>query len=399
MAATLEALLEARTRRPAAAIPLAEPVPLDTVPTPALVVDVGALERNLDRMAGFLAARGVGLRPHAKMHKCPEVARRQLERGAVGICCAKLAEAEVMHAAGMDRILLTSPVVTDAAIGRLLRLVADGGDVRTVVDDADVVSRLGAQAQAAGLEVRVLVDLDPDMGRTGIARGVPARDLVRRIASTPGVRFTGLQQYSGQLQHLASHAERAAGAREALARGRETAALIEADGHAVELFTGGGTGTYDIDSLPLDDGTGFTDLQCGSYAFMDEEYEAIGRDERGRAERFEPALTVHVTAVSRPRAGLITVDGGIKAFAADTSRPAALAVDGSHLPGIRYHFGGDEHGILRLQEGAPALRVGDRLRFAPSHCDPTVNLHEWIHAARDGFVTELWPVAARGCGW
>lgn len=315
----------------------------------------------------------------------------------MGICCAKLAEAEVMHAAGIDRILLTSPVVSDAAIARLIRLVAAGGDVRTVVDDAGVVSRLGAQARAAGVEVAVLVDLDPDMGRTGIARGEPARDLVRYIASTAGVRFTGLQQYSGQLQHLDSHAERVAGAREALARGRETAALIEADGHAVELFTGGGTGTYDIDSLPLDDGAGFTDLQCGSYAFMDEEYDAIGRDEH--AERFEPALTVHVTAVSRPREGLITVDGGIKAFAADTSRPAALDADGAHLAGIRYHFGGDEHGILRLKEGAPDLRVGDRLRFAPSHCDPTVNLHDWIHAARDGLVTELWPVAARGCGW
>ena len=397
MAATLEEVLEARTRRPAGALVLDEPVSVDAVPTPALVVDVAALERNLDRMAGFLAGRGIGLRPHAKMHKCPEVARRQLDRGAVGICCAKLAEAEVMAAAGIDRVLLTSPVVTDAAIGRLLRLVAAGGDVRTVVDDAGVVTRLGAAARALGLEVSVVVDLDPDMGRTGIARGEPARDLVRHIAATPGVRFTGLQQYSGQLQHLDEHGDRVTGAREALRRGRETAALIEADGHGVEVFTGGGTGTFDIDSRPLEDGGGFTDLQCGSYAFMDEEYGAIGRD--ADTERFEPALTVHVTAVSRPRTGLITVDGGIKAFAADTSRPAALDAAGAHLAGIRYHFGGDEHGILQLKEGAPDLRVGDRLRFAPSHCDPTVNLHEWIHAARDGLVTELWPVAARGCGW
>ena len=399
MAATLDAFLQARTARPADAVVLAEPVPLESVPTPALVVDVDLLERNLDRMATFLAERGVGLRPHAKMHKCVEVARRQLERGAVGICVAKLAEAEVMAAGGIETILVTSPVVADGALDRLVALVGRGLDVRTVVDDAGVVERLGARACAAGVEVAVIVDLDPDMGRTGIARGTPALDLVRHVARTDGVRFTGLQQYSGQVQHLQGQAAREAGAREALALGRETAARIEADGHPVVVFTGGGTGTFDIDSRPLDDGTGFTDLQCGSYAFMDEDYGAIGHGNHDRFDVFEPALSVLVTAVSRPRAGLITVDGGIKSFAADTSRPAAIDERGAHVPGIRYHFGGDEHGILQLKEGAPDLRVGDRLRFAPSHCDPTVNLYDWIHAARDGQVRELWPVAARGCSW
>lgn len=395
----LNAHLRAHTRRETRAVVLEAPVPVSEIPTPALVLDVDALERNLDHMANFLADRSVGLRPHAKMHKCPEVSRRQLARGAVGICAAKLAEAEVMVAAGLDRILLTSPVVAPNAMLRLVELVAAGKEVWTVVDDAAVVSRIGAAARAAAIEVTVIVDLDPDMGRTGIARGAPALELVRHIASTPGVRFGGLQQYSGQLQHLESHDERIEGARAALAAGRDTAALIEADGHEVAVFTGGGTGTHDVDSRPLESGAGFTDLQCGSYAFMDEEYAALHFGDAERFEVFEPALTVHVTAISRPRTGAITVDGGIKSFASDTSRPVAVSAEGARLPGVRYHFGGDEHGILSLREGAPDLAVGDRLRFMTSHCDPTVNLHDWIYAARAGEVIELWPVAARGCGW
>ncbi|MCH2098213.1 MAG: DSD1 family PLP-dependent enzyme [Pseudomonadales bacterium] len=399
MQTELDAHLRAQTRRARDTVVLQAPVPVAEIPTPALVLDLDALERNLDHMADFLARRGVGLRPHAKMHKCPEVAKRQLERGAVGICTAKLAEAEVMAAAGIDRILITSPVVTAGAVCRLVELVAAGHEVWSVVDDAAVVSRIGAAASAAGIELTVIVDLDPDMGRTGIARGGPALKLVRHIARTPGVRFGGLQQYSGQLQHLQGHDERIDGARLALAAGRETAALIEAAGHPVAVFTGGGTGTHDIDSRPLENGAGFTDLQCGSYAFMDEEYAALHFGNAQRFEVFEPALTVHVTAVSRPRAGAITVDGGIKTFASDTSRPVALTAEGAHLSGVRYHFGGDEHGILSLREGAPDLAVGDRLRFMTSHCDPTVNLHDWIYAARGGNVMELWPVAARGCGW
>ena len=399
MQTKLNAHLRAHTRRETRAVVLEAPVPVSEIPTPALVLDVDALERNLDHMANFLAGRGVGLRPHAKMHKCPEVSRRQLARGAVGICAAKLAEAEVMVAAGLDRILLTSPVVAPNAVLRLVELVSAGNEVWTVVDDAAVVSRIGAAASAAAVEVTVIVDLDPDMGRTGIARGAPALELVRHIACTPGVRFGGLQQYSGQLQHLESHNDRIEGARAALAAGRDTAALIEADGHEVAVFTGGGTGTHDVDSRPLESGVGFTDLQCGSYAFMDEEYAALHFGDTERFEVFEPALTVHVTAISRPRTGAITVDGGIKSFASDTSRPVAVSAEGARLPGVRYHFGGDEHGILSLREGAPDLTVGDRLRFMTSHCDPTVNLHDWIYAARAGEVIELWPVAARGCGW
>ena len=388
---TLDAFLTERVHQSAAPVTLARPVPLDALPSPALIVDLETMERNLERMASHLGARGVGLRPHAKMHKCPEVARRQLARGAIGICTAKLAEAEVMRAAGIESILITSPVVAPAAIARLVALAVSSRDVRVVVDDADVVRRLGAAARARGIELRVLIDLDPDMGRTGIARGAPALALARTIADTAGVQLTGLQQYAGQLMHLADAKVRAERSRAAIAAGLETRDLITADGHALEVFTGGGTGTFDIDC----EVAGVTDLQCGSYVFMDEEYAVIGHGNAARFEVFEPALFVLVTAISQPRRGLITVDGGYKSFASDTVKPVA-----ADLPGIRYHFGGDEHGILQLGEEAPTLRIGDRLRMVTPHCDPTINLYDWIYpVAADGRVHELWPIAARGCSW
>ncbi|MEE4380832.1 MAG: DSD1 family PLP-dependent enzyme [Pseudomonadales bacterium] len=390
MAETLETFLAARTARPADPVALAEPVPLEALPTPALVVDVAALDRNLRAMQGFLEARGVGLRPHAKMHRCPVVARRQLALGAIGVCAAKVAEAEVLRAAGIERILVTSPVTAPQAMERLAALAARSEDVRVVVDDAGAAARLGEAARAAGTELAVLVDLDPDMGRTGIARGAPALELVRTVVATPGLRFTGLQQYAGQLQHLTDAVERRARSREAMEAGLETRALVEADGHPVDVFTGGGTGTFDVDS-EID---GVTDLQCGSYAFMDEEYGAVHQGGSDRFAAFEPALFLLSTVISRPRPGAVTVDAGIKSLATDAARPVPL-----DLPGVRYRFAGDEHGVLIAGEGAPLPALGDRVRLLTSHCDPTVNLHDWLYPVRDGLVHELWPVAARGCSW
>jgi D-serine deaminase-like pyridoxal phosphate-dependent protein len=390
MPRTLDEFLAARVARDAGPVPLAAPVPVESLPTPALVVDVAAMERNLARMPAHLQGTGVGLRPHAKIHKSPIVARRQLELGAVGICCAKVAEAEVMRTAGIERILVTSPVASDDAIRRVVALMARSEDVRVGVDDPGGVDRIGAAARAAGIEARVLIDLDPDMGRTGIARGEPAVALARTIAATAGVVLTGLQQYAGQLMHLDDPAERRSRSRETMAAGLATRDAIIADGHPLEIFTGGGTGTFDVD-CEID---GVTDLQCGSYVFMDEEYGRIGQGNSDRFDAFEPALFVIVTAISRPRTGMITVDGGFKAFASDTVSPTA-----ADLPGIRYHFGGDEHGILQLRESAPALAVGDRIRMLTPHCDPTINLHDWMYPVVDGVVHEIWPVAARGCSW
>lgn len=391
MPSSMLAVLDAAARRHLAPVPLEQPVPVDAVPTPALLVDRPAMERNLTRMTEHLGRSGTGLRPHAKMHKSPIVARRQLDLGAVGICCAKVSEAEVMRAAGIERILITSPVASADKMARVAALAARSEDVRIVVDDAGAARGLADAAVRAGVRLKVLVDLDPRMGRTGIALGEPALELVRVIARLPALAFSGLQQYAGHIMHLPDAGERRKRAREIAAAGLETRDLIVADGHEVEVFTGGGTGTFDMDC----EEPGITDIQAGSYVFMDEEYGAIAQGNRPRFEFFEPALFVLVTAISRPRAGAITVDGGYKSFASDSVAPVA-----HDLPGLRYHFAGDEHGVLQFLDGAPDIALGDRIRMLTPHCDPTINLHDWmLPVEADGRVHELWPVSARGCSW
>lgn len=391
MTAELAQLLLAQERRRIEPLLLDEPLSVDAVPTPALLVDRPAMERNLRRMADYLKQTRCRLRPHAKMHKTPLIARRQLELGAVGICCAKVSEAEVMRAAGIEQILITSPVASVDKMARVVALAATSADVRIVVDDAEGARRLDGLARAAGIRLQVVVDLDPRMGRTGIAPGQPALELVRLIARCSHLHFTGLQQYAGHLMHIEDAAERARKARETAALGLETRALVEADGHDVSVFTGGGTGTFDVDSSIA----GITDIQAGSYVFMDEEYGRIGQGKRPRFDYFEPALFVLLTAISRPRSGAITVDGGYKSFASDSVAPVA-----HDLPGLRYHFAGDEHGVLQLLDDAPKIELGDRIRMVTPHCDPTINLHDWmVLLEEDGLVHELWPVAARGCSW
>jgi 3-hydroxy-D-aspartate aldolase len=391
MAATLSEFLDAQSRgRRWAALPLAEPAGIDDLPTPALVVDVPAMERNLQRMTDVLAPRGVGLRPHFKMHKCPVIAHRQLELGAVGICAAKVAEAEVLQGAGIGRILITSPVVTDDKMLRVIRLATECEDFRIVVDDAGRARRLGELATRAGTEVCVLVDLDPQMGRTGVSWGEPALALARTIVETSGLRFGGLQQYAGHIMHEPDYATRRDRAREILTTGLETRRLIEDAGIPVPLLTGGGTGTFDLDSQA----NGYTDIQAGSYIFMDREYAAIAHGEADHFAFFESALFVLVTAISRPRPGMITVDGGFKSFATDTVTP--LLRD---IPGARFVFGGDEHGILLLRDAARDVLLGERLWVLTPHCDPTVNLYDWIYPLRHGRIDAVWPIAGRGCSW
>jgi 3-hydroxy-D-aspartate aldolase len=373
-----------------AAVPLEQPVSVDDLPTPALVVDVAAMERNLAHMADFLARRKVGLRPHFKMHKCPVIAERQFALGAVGICAAKLAEAEVLCSAGMGRILVTSPVVTDDKLNRAVQLAAACEDFRIVVDDAAAARRLGSLATAAGIDVSVLIDLDPDMGRTGIARGAPALALANTIIETPGLRFSGLQQYAGNVMHEHDFETRTRRSREIMAQGLETRRLLESAGIAVDVFTGGGTGTFDIDSA-ID---GVTDIQAGSYVFMDRQYAALQHGNAAQFDVFEPALFVLVTAISQPRVGLITVDGGYKSFATDAGAPQLRDV-----PGAKYRFGGDEHGIILLADAERPISLGERLWAFTPHCDPTVNLYDWLYPVRDGLIHEVWPIAARGCSW
>ncbi len=369
------------------AIPLDAPLAVEDVPTPALLVDVAAMELNLAKMAAHAEEQGISLRPHTKTHKCPLLAKRQMELGAVGVCCAKVGEAEVMVEAGIAEVLITSPVVTDDKIARVVALSEQSPEVTLVVDNLAAAESLNDAAATAGVTQPVLVDLDVGTRRTGIAIGKPARELARAIDTMDHLDLRGLQAYAGHLMHVHGHAEREARSLQALAAAVETRRLIEQDGIAVSVLSGGGTGTWDIDSGV----EGMTDLQVGSYLFMDEQYRRIAGRNGEVFDDFEISLFVQVTAISQPVPELITTDGGYKAFAADADRPQL-----ADIGGVVYGWGGDEHGILRLAEASRPIGLGDRLRCITPHCDPTVNLYDVYYPVRDGRVEELWPISARG---
>jgi D-serine deaminase-like pyridoxal phosphate-dependent protein len=285
----------------------------DDIPTPALLLDLDRFDRNLRAAAAHVRAAGKQLRPHAKTHKCPEIARRQVAAGATGVVCAKLAEAEVMAASGISGLLISTEVVGDEKIGRLMRLLDHDPGVLVVVDHPDNVRDLAHAARAAGHVLGVLVDVDVGGRRTGTGPGEPALALARAVAAAPSLRFRGLQGYAGQCAHIVGWAARREAAVKAMTPLIETRRLLEARGIPVEIVSGGSTGTYDIDS----DLEGLTELQCGSYCVMDLDYLRIGGRTGDRLTDFEMALTVLATVVSVPAPDLAIVDAGLKAFATD----------------------------------------------------------------------------------
>lgn len=388
-AESLQAALAQVTARPWQAVPLESPLPVEALPTPALVVDLDVLDRNLARMGDFLGARGKGFRPHAKTHKCPLIAARQLEAGAVGICAAKVSEAAVMVNAGIDRVLITSPVVSADKVALIIDLAARAAVLDVAVDSDEGLSALRSAAQPEA-PVGVLVDVDVAMGRTGTRELDTVLRLAETAAAADGLTFRGLQHYAGHLMHVKGHDRR----REKSLRLWETVSNMVREltdrGLAPEVVTGGGTGTYDIDC----DVPEITDLQVGSYIFMDQEYRLVGGREGDWFDDFEVSLQVAVTAISAPMAGAVTVDGGYKAFASDTVNPEPLG-----LPDTEFRFAGDEHGVLLMHTPIQEPLLGTVQRFITPHCDPTVNLYDWYWICRDGLVTEMWPVAARGCSW
>lgn len=361
---------------------------IDQIETPALLLDLDAFERNLERMAVHAKARGIGLRPHGKTHKCPVIARRQMEKGAIGVCAAKVSEAEVFVAAGIQSVLITSPVATPEKIRRVIALAERSAELLIVIDNQRNARDFAAAASSAGIRLQVLVGLDTGTRRTGIALGQPALRLVEAIGKLPSLDLRGLQAYAGHVMHVAGHEERKRRSIAALQACLETRAAIEQAGHEIGIFTGGGTGTFDIDS----EIEGVTDLQVGSYVFMDVQYRQIGDRNSELFDYFEPALFVLATAISQPVQEAITVDAGGKAFAYEPSSKPEFR----DLEGLIYHYGGDEHGIVQFTSDKRPLRVGDKAMLIVSHCDPTVNLYDVIYPFRGGRVRELWPIAARG---
>jgi len=355
-------------------------------PTPCLMLDLDALERNIARLADHARMRGIALRPHAKTHKSRAIASLQVQHGAVGICCATLHEAEQLVGAASS-LLLTSPVATADKFARIAALVARGTDLAVVADHPAVVPGL-AGALAPGLRLRVLIDVDPGAGRTGVATPDDAVALARAVAAEPRLIYGGLQYYCGSEQHIVTLAARRAAMATRNARLAETIAALSAAGLTPTVISGGGTGTHGID---VEAGL-LTELQCGSYVFMDQDY---GACDLGGAGPFEQALTVHATVVSANHPGFVTLDTGTKAMATDAGEPRALA--GAPTDAV-YRFKGDEFGRLDLPQGARPLAVGTRVVLMPSHCDPTVNLHGIYHLLRGRDLAGAWPAEGRGYG-
>jgi D-serine deaminase-like pyridoxal phosphate-dependent protein len=357
------------------------------LPTPALLVDLDALEFNLRAISDHCKGRGCAARPHAKTHKCPEIAKLQVAAGARGVSVATVPEAEAMVAAGVRGVLLTSPIVEPGKIARTVKLAREAGAVMLSVGHPREVELLGEAAEAEKTTVDVLVDLDVGDHRFGILPGPPAVDLARQIAKRPRLRLRGVQAYAGLASHAKGFENRKEVSLNAMMQAVQTRELLNKDGHDAAILSGGSTGTYNIDSeLP-----GGIELQVGSYVFMDVGYRAIG-GKGGDAvyTDFRPSLSVLTTVVSATLSDRVSVDAGTKSFATDS--PALPSAKGRE--GLTYKFFGDEFGLI-TSSGGDLPRIGDRLEFYVPHCDPTVNLYDRIYAVRGDSVEAVWPIVAR----
>lgn len=352
--------------------------------TPALVIDTDALDRNIAAMAAFARKTGLSLRPHAKTHKSASIARRQIAAGAVGVCCAKLGEAEALTDAGVEGILITSPVAGAAAVERLAALAARAPSLRAAVDHPGVVDALCG----AGVRATLLVDVDPGLHRTGVADAAAAVDLARRIDAAPSLTYGGVQFYCGSEQHIETFADRRMAIAERTAYLSDVLTRLDEAGLNPPVVTGGGTGSHRIDAeLGV-----LTELQVGSYIFMDRQYADCDLTGEGRAP-FETALFVNSRVISANHSMLVTVDAGFKAFATEAGAPPVV----SGAPeGSTYRFMGDEQGAVIPPKGVAPPRLGEVVTFAAPHCDPTVNLYDAYHAVKDGTLVGIWPIEARG---
>ncbi len=350
------------------------------IPTPALVVDLPEMERNIRRMAAFYASGPCKLRPHFKAHKTPEIARRQLAAGScTGLTCATVGEAEVVVAERLtDDILIANQVLGPGKAARVAKL-ASQVDIKVAIDSDIGLEDLAQAARAVGVEVGVLVDVSVGMPRCGILPGEPAVELAKRVHATAGLRFCGLMGYEGHVVGLEDRGERETKAGLAMEKLLATARLARAADLSCAIVSAGGTGTYDITGAM----EGITEIQAGSYVLMDTAYAKLDIP-------FEKALSVLETVLSRPRPELCVGDGGLKACAVDHGNPDVKGVDGASVL-----FLSDEHATIRLPAES-TLSPGDRIELWPSHVDPTINAHDVLYALDGEDVVGIWPVTARG---
>ena len=365
-----------------------EGVGKDDLPTPALVLDLDLLESNIEKMSHHAKASSIRLRPHAKTHKCGEIARRQIGAGALGVCTSTIHEAEALAAAGIKGLLITSELVGRNKIERLARLTRKQPDTLTVVDNLAHAEQLDEAAGVAKITLNVMIDIDPIGRRTGVLPGNEAFGLAEQVMKLSHLKLRGIHSYSGASSHVQGFEARQEHSAKVMQAPLETFFRMQKAGMPVEIFSGGSTGTYNIDPALK----GMTELQVGSYVFMDVDYRRIGGQSGAVYEDFASSLGVLATVISQNHADRATVDAGYKAFATD--RKFGPEIKG--VTGVEYQFNGDEHGALLLNNPSREIRLGDRVEFIVPHCDPNVNLYDRYYCLRGDRVVAVWPVAGRG---
>lgn len=370
------------TMRPPAAVGMK----LAEVDTPALILDLDAFEANLTLMAQSVAGTPVRLRPHAKSHKCAEIARRQMALGAIGVCCQKVSEAEAMVEAGIPNVLVSNQVAGRQKLDRLAALAKQAEWIGICADDAGNVDAIDEAAGRAGVILPVVVEIDVGAGRCGVQPGEPAVALAKHIAAKPNLSFAGIQAYQGRAQHLRTLEERRAAIDTAIQLTRKTVTALEAAGLDCPIVGGAGTGTHAFEAAS---GV-YNELQVGSYVFMDADYGRNLKADGKPVDEFRHSLFIYATIMSHPAPERAYVDAGLKAFSVDSGLPLVCDIEAT------LERASDEHGNLALTKPADRSLVGEKLRLIPGHCDPTVNLYDWIVCVRGGLVEDVWQVTARG---
>ena len=358
------------------------------IQTPCLVLDLDALERNIRKMGDYARAHGMRHRVHGKMHKSVDVAKLQ-ERlgGAVGVCCQKVSEAEVFVRGGIKDVLVSNQVRDPAKIDRLARLPGFGARIIVCVDDLANVAELSAAARKHGTVLEIFVEIDCGAGRCGVTTTQAVVEIAKAVDAAPNLKFTGIQAYQGAMQHLDKYEDRQAKLDIAIAMVKDAVAGLEAVGLKPELVSGGGTGSYYFESAS---GV-YNELQCGSYAFMDADYGRILDKDGQRIDQgeWENSLFLLTSVMSHAKADKAICDAGLKAQSVDSGLPVVFG-----RTDVKYVKCSDEHGVIEDPHGA--LKVNDKLKLVPGHCDPSCNVHDWYVGVRGGKVESLWPVSARG---
>jgi 3-hydroxy-D-aspartate aldolase len=366
-------------------VPASVGMALEDVSTPALIIDLDAFERNVRRMGDFINEKGIRHRAHAKTHKSADIALYQIEHGgACGVCCQKVSEAEALVAGGVKDVLVSNQVVDPKKIDRLAQM-ARNARVLVCVDDLGNVDDLSAAAVKHGTTIECLVEIDCGAGRCGVAWGKPVVEIARKIATSDGLKFSGLQAYQGAAQHVHDFKERKAKIEAAVKQVADTVEMLAAEELECDIVGGAGTGTYYFEGSS---GV-YNEMQCGSYIFMDADYQRV-KDNKGNViSDFENSLFIWTSVMSHTKTDKAICDAGLKAQSVDSGLPVIFGRDD-----VEYISCSDEHGVI--SDPGNVLKLNDKLKLIPGHCDPTCNVYDWYVGYRNGTVECLWPVTARG---